>query len=58
MRRRIKIAVTIAYTTVFLLFASTGALRLQAAEAEQFCPQAIAAEVAPEMAHFFQSLGN
>ncbi len=58
MRRRIKIAVTIVYTTVFLLFASTGALRLQAAEAEQFCPQTLAAEIAPGMTHFFQNLGN
>ena len=58
MRRHIKIGLTLVYTSVFLLIASTGALQLQAAEIEQFCPQAIAAEVAPVMTKFFQNFGN
>jgi len=58
MRRQLKIGLTLVYTSVFLLIASTGALQLQAAEVEQFCPQAIVAEVAPMMADFFQNFGN
>lgn len=58
MRRQIKIGLTLVYTSVFLLIAGTGALQLQAAELEQFCPQAIVAEVAPVMTNFFQNFGN
>lgn len=58
MRRKIKVGLTLVYTSVFLLIASTGALQLQAAEAEQFCPQEIVAEVMPVVADIFLYLGN
>ena len=58
MRRKIKVGLTLVYTSVFLLIASTGALRLQAAESEQYCPQEIVAEVMPVVADIFLYLGN
>ena len=39
MRQQLKITLTAVYTAIFLLLASTGALRTQAAEAPSFCEE-------------------
>ena len=41
MRQKLKIGLTVLYTTVFLVLVTTGALRTQAAEPVQACDQLV-----------------